>query len=606
MYYAENLYVNESKFSILFVTDYSETVPTINNVNVIPYDLPILEREGYDFEGWYLDSNFSVKAIEGTKLESNIILYAKWTKIEEHLHIYSNPTYMWTDDFSTVTATRVCIYDSNHIETETVYSISKIVQELSCTSDEITKFKSSFNNIYFEDQVKEIVTRKAQHTYSNETGYCIYGCGIYCSIGLEMTLSSDESYYIVSGIGNCTEKHITIPATYNGLPIKEIGDKAFFGCNYIESIIFKENLLTIGSSSFRECTNLSKVTLNSNLNFIGDRAFKSCINLTSIIIPASVTKIGEYCFQFCYKLVEVYNLSSLLFTLNSRTKGYISKYAKIIHNSLEQESILKYIDNYVFYTTNYQSCLISYNGNEENLILPESYKDEAYIISDYAFYNKKIINLKITNGVTSIGSCAFYDCTKLKTITLPKILTTIGQNAFYNCVDLENVYYLGIIEDWCKIKFDDIYSNPMVYATHYYLKNLNNEYYEINSIEIPKSISKLFDYVFLGFENVISIKVPNSITEIGSQIFYGCNNLEKIYIPFVGDLNSYSNFGYIFGATSYSSNIDYVPKTLKEVYLTSNANINSFAFYLCNNIKKITLSNSISSIVSYTFAGCSI
>ena len=44
---------------------------------------------------------------------------------------------------------------------------------------------------------------------------------------LEYTLSKDETYYIVPGIGTCTGGDIIIPEMYNGKPVTSIGLFAF-------------------------------------------------------------------------------------------------------------------------------------------------------------------------------------------------------------------------------------------------------------------------------------------------------------------------------------------------------------------------------------------
>lgn len=46
---------------------------------------------------------------------------------------------------------------------------------------------------------------------------------------------------------------------------------------------------------------------------------------------------------------------------------------------------------------------------------------------------KGLTNVVIQEGVTSIGSNAFQNCTSLATVTLPSTLTEIKQYAFYNC-----------------------------------------------------------------------------------------------------------------------------------------------------------------------------
>ena len=38
------------------------------------------EREGYSFDGWYADENYTVKYDFTQKVKDNITIYAKWTK----------------------------------------------------------------------------------------------------------------------------------------------------------------------------------------------------------------------------------------------------------------------------------------------------------------------------------------------------------------------------------------------------------------------------------------------------------------------------------------------------------------------------------------------
>ena len=50
-----------------------------------------------------------------------------------------------------------------------------------------------------------------------------------------------------------------------------------------------------------------------------------------------------------------------------------------------------------------------------------------------------------------ISGYAFYNCSSLTTIKIPKTLTTVGGNAFNGCNNLSEVYYEGTEEDWGKI-----------------------------------------------------------------------------------------------------------------------------------------------------------
>ncbi|MBQ3220172.1 MAG: leucine-rich repeat protein, partial [Clostridia bacterium] len=93
------------------------------------------------------------------------------------------------------------------------------------------------------------------------------------SEGLEYTLSSDETYYIVSGIGTCTDASIIIPDIYENRPVKEIKAMAFRNNQNITDLIISDSILSIGNYAFANCDNLTNVTIPTSVTRIGDGAF---------------------------------------------------------------------------------------------------------------------------------------------------------------------------------------------------------------------------------------------------------------------------------------------------------------------------------------------
>ncbi|WP_315313780.1 leucine-rich repeat domain-containing protein [Prevotella pallens] len=82
----------------------------------------------------------------------------------------------------------------------------------------------------------------------------------------------------------------------------------------------------------------------------------------------------------------------------------------------------------------------------DNGVLTISGKGKMY---DYSFYNrapwgkyiiKRIIKrIIIGDGITTIGSRAFYTCSALISVTIPNSVTTIGEGAFEGCSALTSV-----------------------------------------------------------------------------------------------------------------------------------------------------------------------
>lgn len=100
------------------------------------------------------------------------------------------------------------------------------------------------------------------------------------------------------------------------------------------------------------------------------------------------------------------------------------------------------------------------------------------------------------------------------------------------------------------------------------------------------------------------IVVPKSVERIGQGAFSSCNSLSTLEIPFVGlqrGSSSPLHFGYIFGASGYSHNADYVPQSLKKVIITDESELGSYAFYGCKNIEEIVLPESLKVIRESVF-----
>ena len=120
------------------------------------------------------------------------------------------------------------------------------------------------------------------------------------------------------------------------------------------------------------------------------------------------------------------------------------------------------------------------------------------------------------------------------------------------------------------------------------------------------TITEIGDYAFANYAGT-SITIPDSVTSIGGSAFEDCDSLERITLPFVGatkDGTSNTHFGYIFGASSYSSNGNYVPTLLKEVIITGGTSIGEYAFRNCTSLTSITIPDSVTSIGYYAFAYC--
>ncbi|MCM1556692.1 MAG: leucine-rich repeat domain-containing protein [Anaeroplasma bactoclasticum] len=396
---------------------------------------------------------------------------------------------------------------------------------------------------------------------------------------------------------------------------------AFEGLD-ITSVVVLNKGIKIGKGAFRGCDNLESITLqfvgesltgttNTHFGYIFGATNYSenktfvATSLTEVIITGAVRKIDNYAFYGCENLTSV--------TIGKDDITRIGNGAFYGCNGLTSITI-PFVGESLTGTTNthfgYIFGAFSYSDNSS--YVPSSLKEVVILggesIKESAFYRcSNLTSVEIPNSVESIGANAFYSCSNLTSIVIPNSVTSIGSSAFGNCSSLENVYYEGTIDDWCNISFVNYSSNPMSYASHFYMRNSNDEWEEVTSIEISNGVTEIGEYHFNKFTNVTSIVIPNSVTSIREGAFYGCSSLTSITIPFVGESLTKTNnthFGYIFGASTYSGNSSYVPSSLKEVVILGGEIIEEDAFYGCSSLTSITIPNSVKSIGASAFSAC--
>ena len=444
---------------------------------------------------------------------------------------------------------------------------------------------------------------------------------------LTFELNKDGQSYTLTGLSDKTVTKLTIPSTYQGLPVTSIGEGAFFGC-----------------------TGLTSITISNNVTSIGARAFYSCTGLTSITIPNSVTSIAYGAFDDCYKLVEVYNLSNLSIEPGSEGYGGLGYYAKVIHTSLDEESILHTAnDGYVFCVVGDNVWLIDYIGTDTVLNLPGTFNGREYEVNQGAFYGCfGLTSITIPNTVMSIGAYAFFCCTGLTSITIPNSVTSIEEWAFGGCYKLVEVYNLsnlsiepgsegyGGLGYYAKVIHTSLDEESIRHTTNdgYVfcvvgdnvwligytgtdtVLNLpgtfNSREYEVNqgafsgctnltSIIIPSSVTSIGAHAFFCCTGLTSITIGNSVASIGDQAFSRCTGLTSITV----DKDN----------TKYHSNgnclIETESKTLllgcMNSVIPSDGSVTSIgygAFEECANLISITIPDSVASIGSEAFSGC--
>lgn len=87
--------------------------------------------------------------------------------------------------------------------------------------------------------------------------------------------------------------------------IKTIGDCAFSGCSNLTLTKLPDGITYIGEEALAKCEKLTLTKLPNSLKEIGDKAFISCSNLSLDSLPDSLQTIGSYAFMGCDKIATL-------------------------------------------------------------------------------------------------------------------------------------------------------------------------------------------------------------------------------------------------------------------------------------------------------------
>ena len=287
------------------------------------------------------------------------------------------------------------------------------------------------------------------------------------------------------------------------------------------------------------------------------------VSIRTISLPAGLTNIGGYVFYNCTSLTSV-----------------------TIPDGVTD------IGGYAF-----SNCT-----SLTSVTIPGSVTSVGY----YAFSNCICLtSVTIPEGVTIIGDSAFLSCSGLTSITIPNSVTHIGEWAFRNCSDLYrvNITDLGA---WCKIEFEDYYSNPTCYAFRLYLNGKI-----LKDATLPEGLTSIRDYAFVSCSGLTSVTIPEGVTSIGDSAFSRCSGLTSVTIPEGVISISDSAFSDCFGLTSVtipSSLINVGYEAFSGCYSLTNASINAknigkwFSFN--SSLQTVTFGPNVTSIGKGAFAYC--
>ena len=423
---------------------------------------------------------------------------------------------------------------------------------------------SNSQNLYINNQeIKDLVIPNTVDSIHN---YAFYGCSSLTSVTIPNSVTSIGKYAFYqcssltsvnipnsvtsiksSAFNGCSAlSSITIPNS-----VTDIENYAFEGCQSLTSITIPNSVTSIGINPFAGCSlnsiivsednitydsrencnaiietatntliaGCKNTTIPNNVTSIGNYAFSDCSSLTSITIPESVTSIGNWAFSYCSSITSI--------TIPESVTS-IGNFAFFNCSSLTSISIpnnLTSIGRAAFTATPWlmnQPEGLLYFGN---------------ILYTYVGDIPENAEIVIKEGTTIIVGGAFQDSDHNKSttrnitsFTIPKSVKFIGSYAFSSSINYDyglKINYLGSIEDWCDIVFEDSRANPLSGSDVQIKLYINDSV--ITELTIPNTIDNIHDYTFYGYRSLTSVTIPKNVKFIGREAFYNCG-IQNVYL----------------------------------------------------------------------------
>lgn len=394
--------------------------------------------------------------------------------------------------------------------------------------------------------------------------------------------------------------------------VTTVGTNAFANCKGLTELEISDGITSLGANAFNGCHSITEITIGKGLSSIGDcalqrtggelssitvdednKSFSSLYGVlfnkdktelilypcakagTSYTVPDSVRKLGKSSFCNNENLLSI-KLPDGLLEICDEAFDY-SRMLKSIEIPASVDSIGEFA---------FANCL-----ELTTIALPDSMS----YIGDCAFrYCDKLQEVVLPEGIEEIGQNMFGGCDSLTSVTIPSTVSYFDRDCFKNCKNLTDVYFNGTVQDWCNIEFHVFFiispsaTHPLYYADNFYIGGE-----KVIDLIIPEGVTSINKYVFRYYEALESVHIPKSVTKIGASAFYGCSNLSSVVIENGSGLN-------VINSSAFSGCSSLKEADFKDcIELTT---LGASAFSGCTSLERVNLHSSVETIGNNVFS----
>ena len=512
-----------TKRNINFYVD-DQIYYTINTAGNEKLDLPAdPSKEGYTFNGWYLDKNyentFDISYYENHQLVDSINVFAKFLK----------------NDVPTPVKQNINFYVDENI----YYTIETAGNEKLTLPEEPTKENHAFNGWYLDKNYEQLFDISYYENHQLVDSIDVFAKFLNTS---DLTpIKKVINFYVDDAIyhqllTNGNEK-LTLPEdpvknghTFKGW-YKDSTFNELFDIKYYEVNELKDSIDVFGKFEL----NTYKVTFESN----GGTIVESFIG--TILNEAPITTKNGFDFEGWYLDQDFSNQASFPLTLDSD----ITLYAKWKEKNVEAKPFE--IDS--------NGKLIKFNLTDTKIVnIPNKVDNIDVLEIDNSLFasNKIIEEVKLPSTLKYLGTSSFKGCINLKKVIFNSDIKRIPSSCFENCTNLNDINLPDSVDSIVMNSFTN--SGLTSFKAPNNLYSIGNEAFKdcrkLINLDLT-GVHKIYRAAFEGCTSLASVTLPDSLENLNEHyVFYNCTNLENIKMP--TKIKSISNT--LFNGTKFYKN----------------------------------------------------
>ncbi len=521
-------------------------------------DLPIPTKTGYVFDNWYNapgGPEGNAMAYTDTVFAENgaIVLYAYYTPIKVAIKYNYG-------------------LGGGAPESEGIVEYERDYQLVVPTSSSVTSaFAGWYEAPYGMGIQYTDASGNSLTAWEELDGKMLYAFWVDPTLSFTKTkVNGKDGYTVSAGSAIALVQEVTVPATYQGLPVLMVASHGFENCTNLKVLNLPSSLESLSLiDPFAGCTSLEAINVyktegtvrywshngvllynGANGNSPASVSFVPAAKtgtyrlpdgiveisaesfagkgISKIIIPTSVTKISKSAFEGCL------NLTSVVFEVDTKgTQKNLTIDARAFAGCTKLDSIIlparlteMNLTRYSVTGTDvdissasdvFAGCISLSEINVSSA--SKTYKSVDGIV--YSADGKTLLYCPMTlggaitvpTGVQTVSPGAFINCSGLREVVLPNTINYVGECAFYNTK----------ITD---VTFKGTNLGTGVTIGKYAFRGANA--LSVLNLESGSRITTISEGAFYGCTSIGAISLPASLKAIGKDAFRGCTGIKSI------------------------------------------------------------------------------